>query len=113
VGNSVYIRRFRPVGEHGASEPWIRTTGRVDAATAAEILGFAPHDIPVLIAERLLKPLGKPVPNAIKYFAAIEILQLADDASWLSKATQAVYEHWKTKNANRENAQPQAEQDGL
>jgi hypothetical protein len=48
-----------------------------------------------------LTPLGKPKANAHKYFAAVEILAYASDVSWLNKATHAIYEHWKTKNANR------------
>lgn len=93
----------------GSSEPWTQPTGRIDATTAAAILGFQEHDIAVLVSEGLLEPLGKPVQNAVKYFAAVYILALAEDPVWLSKATQAVYEHWKTRNANRANAGPQVQ----
>ena len=59
------------------SEMWAKPSGRIDAAEAARILGFQEHDIPVLINSRLLKPLGKPVPNARKYFAAVDVFEKA------------------------------------
>ena len=71
---------------------------RLDARQTAKLLGFQEHDIPVLIAGRLLKPLGKPVPNATKYFAACEMGALASDPKWLNAATQLVYDYWKKKN---------------
>jgi hypothetical protein len=79
-------------------------TGRIDAAAVAKILGFQEHDIPVLVSEGLLKPLGKPTANARKYFAAVYVLELANDSKWLWKATQVVYDHWQKKNANRSSA---------
>lgn len=67
----------------------------------AKRLGFATHDIPVLVAKKLLKPLAKPVASATKYFATSDIRNLANDVSWLNKATQAVYDYWKEKNARK------------
>jgi len=46
-------------------------------------------------------PLGKPKQNSRKYFATVEILQISEDFNWLGKATAAVSENWKEKNANR------------
>ena len=74
---------------------------RLDKIKTAELLGFQEHDIPVLVAEGLLKPLGKPVPNATKYFATCEIIALAENPKWLNLATQAVYDYWKDKNDNK------------
>jgi len=59
--------------------------------------------VPVLVATRLLKPLGNPVPSAVKYFSRLEILDLAQDRSWLARVTNAVNQHWQTKNAQRKN----------
>jgi len=70
----------------------------------AEILGFSPCEISLLMRFGLLKPLGKPAPNAHKYFCAAEILELARDREWLDKATRAVGKHWREKNC-RERAQ--------
>jgi hypothetical protein len=48
-----------------------RLPGRLNTTEAAVLLGFQEHDIPVLIAGKLLTPLGRPAPNAPKYFAAV------------------------------------------
>jgi hypothetical protein len=31
--------------------------------------------VPVLVAARLLKPLGNPQPNSVKFFATLEVLE--------------------------------------
>ena len=74
---------------------------RLKPEEVGKILGFEEHDIPILVAKKLLKPLGTPVPNAQKYFAKPEVLQLAEDVEWLNTATQALYKHWQGKNASR------------
>ena len=61
-------------------------------------LGFAAHDIPVLIANKLLKPLGNPPPNGGRYFAGSEVDRLRLDTKWLDKASALLVKHWKTKN---------------
>ncbi|MCZ7636803.1 MAG: hypothetical protein M5U12_12640 [Verrucomicrobia bacterium] len=74
------------------------TPARLDAEQAAWYLGFQPHDIPVLIAAGLLRPLGRPQHNAVKYFATVELSALRDDPKWLAKATDAVQSRWRRKN---------------
>jgi hypothetical protein len=74
---------------------------RLTDEQTARRLGFQKHDIPVLISAGLLKPLGKPAANAHKYFAAVEVESLAVDTKWLAKATQVVYDIWRTKNHRR------------
>jgi hypothetical protein len=64
----------------------------------AEMLGFSPCEISLLMKAGLLKPLGKPAPNAHKYFCATEIIELSHDREWLDKATRAVGKHWREKN---------------
>ena len=64
----------------------------------AEILGFSPYEVTLLMRVGLLKPLGKPAPNAHKYFCATEILDLSRDREWLDKATRVVGKHWREKN---------------
>jgi len=75
--------------------------GRLHVEEAAWYLGFAPHDIPILINRGLLKPLGKPPQNGVKYFATAVLGQLRTDANWLSRASYAVVAHWWSKNARR------------
>ena len=75
-----------------------RLPGRLTTAQVALLLGFAPVDVPVLVGKKLLRPLGRPAPNAIKYFARPDIERLAADSAWLGRATQAMYEHWHGRN---------------
>jgi hypothetical protein len=74
---------------------------RIDAPRIARVLGFAEHDIPILIKAGLLKPLGKPVPNATKWFSSMEALRLARNLTWLDSATKRISQYWMQKNANR------------
>ena len=76
-------------------------TGRIGVTRTAKTLGFAEHDIPILTRRGLLKALGNPAANATRYFAACEILRLANDVQWLDRATRAVAQHWKNNNARR------------
>ena len=48
---------------------------RLNPEQASWVLGFQAHDIPVLVACGLLKPLGTPPPNGVKYFAAGDLVQ--------------------------------------
>lgn len=75
-----------------------RLPARLNVTEAAIILGFKEHDIAPLIAAKLLIPLGKPVQNAPKYFAAVDITTRADDRAWLSEATRVLARHWLRKN---------------
>jgi hypothetical protein len=70
----------------------------------AEILGFAPPDIPILVSKRHLKPLGKPMPNATKFFSRTDVLAKSVDDLWLARATQTIYDHWKGKNQRKKNS---------
>jgi len=70
---------------------------RLDVVEPAKLLGFAAHDIQILMASGKLTPLGDPAPNAPKWFAAIEVLRLATDHDWLNKATKEVSKYWRHK----------------
>ena len=74
---------------------------RLTAEQAAWVLNCQAHDVPVLVVARLLKPLGNPQPNSVKYFATVEVLELARDRAWLAKVTNAVSQHWKQKNQRK------------
>ena len=75
--------------------------GRINTEETAWCLGFSPHDIPVLIARGLLKPLGDPPPNGARYFSSSEIERLRLDTKWLDKASATLIRHWKVKNEGR------------
>ena len=74
---------------------------RLTVEQTAWALGCQVHDIPILVAARLIKPLGNPAPNAIKFFATAEILEQAKDRSWLAKITNTVNHAWRKKNARQ------------
>ena len=82
---------------------------RIPSETVAKLLGFEEHDIKVLVSNKLLKPLGKPAPNAPKRFAKIDIFRLTFDTAWLSQATKIITTNWKNKNS-RKTAQAAQEQ---
>ena len=75
-----------------------RLPARLNTSETALLLGFRDHDIGPLIAAKMLVPLGKPAPNAPKYFAAVEIVERASNSGWLSSATKAIAKHWRRKN---------------
>lgn len=79
-----------------------RLPGRLNTSETALLLGFQEHDIAVLVAAKLLVPLGKPAANSPKYFAAVEILERAVDSEWLAKGTRAVAKHWQRKNQRKQ-----------
>jgi len=76
---------------------------RVVVEEAAWLLGFAPHDISVLVSAGLLKPLGHPPASGTKFFATATLQKLRDDLKWLSRASDAIVRHWQTKNARNRN----------
>ena len=75
-----------------------RLPARLNTTETAVLLGFQEHDIPMLVAAKCLSPLGRPAPNAPKYFAAVEIMALAQDRDWLDRATKALAKFWYEKN---------------
>ncbi len=60
-----------------------RLPARLSTGEAAVLLGFQEHDIAPLIAAKLLAPLGRPAPNAPKYFATVDVVDAAHDREWL------------------------------
>jgi hypothetical protein len=80
--------------------------GRLDVARTAKLLGFAEHDIPILMGAGKLSPLGNPAQNAPKWFAAVEVLRLATDKEWLHRATKEIGKYWRYKRERKLAANP-------
>ena len=78
-----------------------RLPARLNVAQTAAYLGFKPHDIPILVARGLLKPLGRPPQNSEKYFARTKLVEAENNEDWLSRATVVLAQHWKNKNARK------------
>jgi hypothetical protein len=76
---------------------------RLTAEQAAWVLNCQPHDVSALVAARLLKPLGNPQANSIKFFATADILEQVKDRNWLVRVSTAIYQHWHKQNARKSN----------
>jgi hypothetical protein len=70
---------------------------RLIVKQAGWLLGFPPHQIPILVGAGLLKPLGQPAPNAIKYFAATTLCELKQDAYWQFRAPKEIMQYLRKK----------------
>jgi hypothetical protein len=80
------------------------TPARLTVEEAAWCLGFSAHEIPILVARGLLTPLGHPPSNGPKYFATETLSELHKDVKWLARATDAIVQYWKSKNARKTGA---------
>jgi hypothetical protein len=83
--------------------PSDRLPARLTAEQAAWVLNCQPHDVPVLVSARLLKPLGNPPRYSVKYLAASELLEQMSDRAWLAKAANTFNQHWQRKHAAKKN----------
>jgi hypothetical protein len=75
---------------------------RLTATEAAGKLGVSPHEIPILVAKGLLKPLGHPASNGPKFFLTATLKDLERDEKWHGKAADAVQEYWRHKNGRKQ-----------
>lgn len=82
-----------------------RLPARLTVEETAWYLGFGPKEISILLAAKLLKPLGHPAVNGQKYFASCELERLRNDPEWLAKASDAVVRHWRKRNSASESHQ--------
>ena len=74
---------------------------RLGINETAWLMGFNEHDIAVLVSAGLLKPLGRPTATGSKFFATVELQNLRNDTRWLAKASDAIVNHWRSKNSGR------------
>jgi hypothetical protein len=77
---------------------------RLTVEQAAWLLNCQPHDIPALVASRLLKPLGNPPVNGVKYFATALMLEAMRDPAWLARVTNTIHQYWHRQNTRRKSA---------
>jgi hypothetical protein len=84
-----------------------RWPARLTVEEVAWFFRCRPEDVQALVRARLLKPLGNPAANGKKLYRTKEILELADDPSWLNKMTNALYKRWRDKNASRTDSSSQ------
>ena len=85
---------------------------RLTAEQAAWVLNCQPHDIPALVAAKLLKPLGNPPANGIKFFATADLFDSTKDRNWLVRMSATIYQHWQKKNSAKKNQSAMQSQNG-
>ena len=80
-----------------------RLPARLNVEQTAELLGFTAPDMTIIMSDSGvgLKPLGSPALNAPKFFAAVDVLNLAGDPKRLGRATEAVRKHHLRKRSRR------------
>jgi hypothetical protein len=83
----------------------------LDVSATGNLLGFAEHDIQILMAVGKLTPLGDPAPNASKLFAAVEMIRLAVDQAWLYRSTKESSEYRRHKRESRQAPAPSSHRD--
>ena len=74
---------------------------RLTAEEAAVLIGCCPHDIPILTRAGLIKPLGSPAPNSVKYFSSAKLEEKLADDNWSARVTNALYRHWQDQRRKR------------
>lgn len=74
---------------------------RLRAEEVALLLGFSVQEIPILVANGLMKPLGHPPLTGVKYYSTVELEQFRNDPKWLSRASDCIVQYWRTANQNR------------
>jgi hypothetical protein len=89
-----------------------RPPARLTVEQAAWVLGCQPHDVPILVSTRLLKPLGNPPQNGVKFFSTAEVAEMAKDRAWLAKMTQAISQHWHKRNVHQKSHSRNSTQNG-
>jgi len=80
---------------------WKIVPARLTATQTAWFLGFEPHEIAMLVAAGLLKPLGHPPRNSTKFFSTETLEQIRRDEKWLARASDAICAFWRESNARK------------
>src|ERR1700690_3325899 len=74
---------------------------RLLSGQVAKLLNCSTDDVAILASAGKLRALGKPKPNAVKFFSSIELITLLADPDWLDEATKTISQFWRRKNARR------------
>ena len=74
---------------------------RLLAAQVAKLLNCSTEDVGILVSAGKLRALGRPKPNNVKFFSAVELFALLADREWLDDSTKTIGQYWRRKNARR------------
>ena len=75
---------------------------RLQSSQVGKLLNCSTDDVAILASAGKLRALGRPKPNAVKYFSSIELITLLADREWLDDATKTIGQFWRRKNARRQ-----------
>ena len=67
----------------------------------SSLLNCTDEDVSILVSAGKLQPLGRPRPNAVKFFSTVELIALLADRKWLDEAMKTIGQYWRRKNARR------------
>lgn len=81
-----------------------RIPRRLTAKEVGWFLGFEPHEVPMIGAAGLLKPLGNPKKSGRKYYLTALCETLGQNEKWMARASNAVIAFWQKKDAGRKSA---------
>src|ERR1039457_2518818 len=74
---------------------------RLLAGQVAKLLNCSTEDVAILVTAGKLRALGRPKPNNVKFFSAVELIGLLADREWLDDSTKTIGQYWRQKNARR------------
>jgi hypothetical protein len=74
---------------------------RLLAGQVARLVNCTVDDVALLVSAGKLRPLGRPKPNGVKFFSAVELFTLLAEREWLDEATKTIGQFWRRKNAKR------------
>jgi hypothetical protein len=86
---------------------------RLLSEQVAKLLNCSTDDVAILVSAGKLRALGKPRPNAVKFFSSIELIALLADPDWLDDATKIIIQYWRRKNARRNGLTGEARAEGI
>ncbi len=84
-----------------------RLPAQLYAKEAAFFLRISPEDLNHLAVNKLIKPVGKPTPNAPKYYLTQEVLSKSNDSEWMNKMNVFLSKHRRDKNLKYRKDEPQ------
>src|SRR5450432_2251696 len=85
---------------------------RLQSEQVAKLLNCTTDDVAILVSAGKLRALGKPKPNAVKFFSSIELITLLADRDWLDDVTKTIGQYWRRKNARRNGLTTEEQEDG-
>ncbi len=75
---------------------------RLHAHQVAKLLNCSAEEVAILNGAGKLRALGRPRPNAVKYFSTIELFTQVADREWLDDITKTLGQYWRRKNERRQ-----------